>query len=72
MEESDLVIAELVHSIARYKEEYAALISEAQRLKTDMSMVEVKLTRSKALIQSLSSEQVRAPDDLTRQEKWCS
>lgn len=59
VEESDRVIDELVQSIARYKDEYAALISEAQQIKNDMSTVENKVTRSKALLESLSSEQVR-------------
>ena len=37
------VIAELEKSIARYKEEYAVLISQAQAIKTDLANVEAKV-----------------------------
>ena len=37
------VIAELEKSIARYKEEYAALISQAQAIKADLAAVEAKV-----------------------------
>ena len=37
------VITELEHSIARYKEEYAMLISQAQAIKSDLSAVEAKV-----------------------------
>lgn len=39
------VIAELEKSIARYKEEYAALISQAQAIKADLAAVEAKVRR---------------------------
>lgn len=37
------VITELEKSIARYKEEYAALISQAQAIKADLAAVEAKV-----------------------------
>ena len=37
------VIAELERSIAKYKEEYAVLISQAQAIKTDLANVEAKV-----------------------------
>jgi len=37
------VIAGLERSIARYKEEYAVLISEAQAIKADLAAVETKV-----------------------------
>ena len=37
------MIAELERSIARYKEEYAILISEAQAIKADLASVEAKV-----------------------------
>ncbi|KAJ7386556.1 Cytoplasmic dynein 1 heavy chain 1 [Desmophyllum pertusum] len=53
------VITELEKSIARYKEEYAALISQAQAIKTDLASVEAKVSRSTALLRSLSVERQR-------------
>ena len=37
------IISELERSIARYKEEYAVLISQAQAIKTDLANVEAKV-----------------------------
>ena len=37
------VISELEKSIARYKEEYAGLISQAQAIKADLAAVEAKV-----------------------------
>lgn len=42
-EEVNKTIAGLEKSIARYKEEYALLISQAQAIKTDLSNVEAKV-----------------------------
>ena len=53
------MIGELEKSISGYKEEYALLISEAQVIKADLASVEAKVTRSTALLRSLSSERVR-------------
>ena len=53
------MINELEGHIAKYKEEYAALISEAQAIKADLSTVEAKVTRSTALLRSLGSERQR-------------
>lgn len=53
------MITELEGSIAKYKEEYASLISEAQAIKADLANVEAKVTRSTALLKSLSSERKR-------------
>ena len=59
VEESDHLIEELMGSIARYKDEYAVLITEVNQLKNDMVHVETKLARSKALLTSLAAEQQR-------------
>jgi len=53
------MIDELEKSIARYKEEYAALISQTQSIKNEMSRVESKVERSMKLLGSLSSERER-------------
>ena len=42
-EEIDRIIHELEDSIAKYKEEYAILISEANAIKADLSTVEAKV-----------------------------
>lgn len=52
-------IAHLEQSIATYKTEYAALISETQAIKSEMSRVQFKVDRSVKLLDSLSSERVR-------------
>lgn len=52
-------ITVLEDSIARYKSEYASLISETQAIKTEMSRVEFKVDRSVRLLDSLSSERAR-------------
>src|SRR5579859_3300153 len=53
------MISELEKSIARYKEEYAALISQTQLIKAEMSRVQSKVDRSMKLLDSLSSERGR-------------
>ncbi|KAJ2976789.1 hypothetical protein NQ176_g4738 [Zarea fungicola] len=52
-------IAELEFSINTYKTEYAALISETQAIKAEMSKVQFKVDRSVRLLDSLSSERTR-------------
>ncbi|KAL2821627.1 dynein heavy chain, cytoplasmic [Aspergillus granulosus] len=52
-------INDLESSIATYKAEYAALISETQAIKTEMSRVQFKVDRSVRLLDSLSSERTR-------------
>ena len=52
-------VAGLEASIARYKEEYALLISETQAIKSEMDRVQTKVDRSMTLLKSLSSEQER-------------
>ena len=42
-EEIDRIIHELEDSIAKYKEEYAILISEANAIKSDLTTVEAKV-----------------------------
>ena len=42
-EEIDRIIHELEDSIAKYKEEYAVLISEANAIKSDLTTVEAKV-----------------------------
>lgn len=44
-EEVEQMIRDLEASIARYKEEYAMLISEAQAIKADLATVEAKVRR---------------------------
>jgi dynein heavy chain 1 len=55
-------ITDLEQSIARYKTEYAALISETQAIKSEMSRVQFKVDRSVRLLDSLSSERTRWED----------
>ncbi|CBX94114.1 similar to cytoplasmic dynein 1 heavy chain 1 [Plenodomus lingam JN3] len=57
--ETEVLIQNLEDSIGRYKTEYAALISETQAIKTEMSTVQFKVTRSVRLLDSLSSERSR-------------
>jgi dynein heavy chain 1 len=52
-------INDLESSIATYKAEYAALISETQAIKTEMTRVQFKVDRSVRLLDSLSSERER-------------
>lgn len=52
-------ITKLEESIATYKTEYAALISETQAIKSEMARVQTKVDRSLRLLDSLSSERVR-------------
>ncbi|KAJ4680103.1 dynein heavy chain [Exophiala dermatitidis] len=52
-------IIKLEESIATYKTEYAALISETQAIKSEMARVQTKVERSLRLLDSLSSERVR-------------
>ncbi|CAH8501365.1 unnamed protein product [Schistosoma guineensis] len=56
---NEVTIAALEKSIAKYKEEYAVLISQAQAIKSDLATVEAKVARSVALIKSLSNERAR-------------
>ncbi|VDN96525.1 unnamed protein product [Rodentolepis nana] len=58
-EDVEGTIAALEKSIAKYKDEYAVLISQAQSIKADLASVEAKVERSVALIESLSSERTR-------------
>ncbi|GAA5979126.1 hypothetical protein JCM10908_002813 [Rhodotorula pacifica] len=53
------MIAELEARIASYKDEYAALISETQAIKTEMDRVEIRVERSVKLLGSLASEKDR-------------
>jgi len=53
------MIEELEKSIARYKEEYAALINQTQSIKNEMNRVQSKVDRSMKLLDSLSSERGR-------------
>lgn len=55
-------INDLESSIATYKAEYAALISETQAIKTEMTRVQFKVDRSVRLLDSLSSERGRWED----------
>ncbi|KAJ2157684.1 dynein heavy chain [Coemansia sp. RSA 552] len=53
------MIRELEAKIGGYKDEYALLIAETERLKAEMARVEAKVERSMRLLESLSSERVR-------------
>ncbi|KAI9886106.1 MAG: Dynein heavy chain, cytoplasmic [Watsoniomyces obsoletus] len=55
-------VKKLEQSIANYKTEYAALVSESQLIKTEMSRVQSKVDRSLRLLDSLSSERSRWAD----------
>lgn len=44
-EDMQKLIKELEHSIAKYKEEYALLISQAQAIKADLAAVEAKVRK---------------------------
>ncbi|OQR92538.1 dynein heavy chain [Achlya hypogyna] len=52
-------IAQLEQRIQNYKQEYAALISEAQLISSDMTTVQKKVERSVALLENLLSERER-------------
>jgi len=52
-------LTDLETSIATYKKEYAALISQTEAIKAEMSRVQSKVDRSMRLLNSLSSERVR-------------
>uniref|UniRef100_A0A5K3FEA9 Dynein heavy chain, cytoplasmic n=2 Tax=Mesocestoides corti TaxID=53468 RepID=A0A5K3FEA9_MESCO len=58
-EDVEATISALEKSIAKYKDEYAVLISQAQSIKADLASVEAKVERSVALIKSLSNERTR-------------
>ena len=53
------MIAELESKIAKYKDEYALLISDIQAIKFEMERVQSKVDRSMKLLESLSSERGR-------------
>ncbi len=52
-EEVEQMIRDLEASIARYKEEYAVLISEAQAIKADLAAVEAKVTNRQTSVEFL-------------------
>ena len=55
----DNTIRRLEQSITNYKTEYAASVSEAQSIKSEMSRVQHRVDRSVKLLDSLSSERTR-------------
>ncbi|KDO30766.1 hypothetical protein SPRG_04667 [Saprolegnia parasitica CBS 223.65] len=57
--EATAMIAQLETRIQSYKQEYAALISEAQLISSDMATVKKKVERSVALLENLLSERER-------------
>ncbi|KAK0388532.1 hypothetical protein NLU13_4775 [Sarocladium strictum] len=65
-------IANLESSINTYKTEYAALISETQAIKAEMSKVQFKVDRSVRLLDSLSSERTRWEEGSTSFETQIS
>ena len=52
-------LSDLEQSIARYKQEYASLISQTEAIKAEMTRVQSKVDRSMRLLSSLSSERRR-------------
>uniref|UniRef100_A0A1I7Y6V7 Dynein heavy chain, cytoplasmic n=1 Tax=Steinernema glaseri TaxID=37863 RepID=A0A1I7Y6V7_9BILA len=58
-EEVKKTIAELEHSIATYKDEYAILIGQAESIKADLATVKEKVGRSIDLLSNLRSERDR-------------
>jgi len=54
-EEMLSVIAGLERSIARYKEEYAVLISQAQAIKADLAAVETKVRQLLCIVCCLTT-----------------
>ncbi|KAI8361054.1 dynein heavy chain [Mortierella sp. GBAus27b] len=56
---TEKMIIDLENSIGKYKEEYAALITQVGSIKQEMERVKSKVERSLTLLQSLSSERVR-------------
>lgn len=58
-------LTELEQSIATYKSEYAALISQTEAIKAEMTRVQSKVDRSMRLLDSLSSERVRWEESST-------
>ena len=59
MDETKALVGELEASINRYKDEYAALIAEAQSIKTELTTVMAKCERSVKLLDNLSGERKR-------------
>jgi dynein heavy chain 1 len=57
--ENETLIRNLENSIDQYKVEYAALISQTEAIKAEMSTVQFKVDRSVRLLESLSSERQR-------------
>ncbi len=53
------MITELEEKIGKYKEEYAQLIAQAEAIKSGLSSVQEKVTRSIHLLKSLGSERER-------------
>ena len=60
-EEVEQMIRDLEASIARYKEEYAVLISEAQAIKADLAAVEAKVTHTCASTHTHAHLQIPPP-----------
>ena len=58
-EQVQVTLQDLEKRISTYKDEYAVLISEVQRIKSEMETVRVKVSRSLTLIDNLSSERIR-------------
>jgi dynein heavy chain 1 len=57
--ETNKLVLSLEDSIARYKDEYATLISETQILKSEMEQVKNRVERSVKIVENLSSETSR-------------
>jgi dynein heavy chain 1, cytosolic len=65
-------LTETETTINRLKEEYAGLISQAQQIKTEMSIVQAKVDRSISLLRNLSSESVRWESESKRFDQLMS
>jgi dynein heavy chain 1 len=60
------MIEELETSIDKYKEDYSELIREAEKIKSEMKMVETKINRSTKLIDNLTTERQRWKESIDR------
>jgi dynein heavy chain 1 len=61
-QEMQKMVSELESRIAKYKDEYAALVAQAEAIRNEMNVVRVKVERSSRLIENLGSERTRWAD----------
>lgn len=66
------MIIELEESIENYKEDYSELIRDAERIKSEMRIVETKVNRSTKLIADLTTERGRWKESVEKFGNWRS